>query len=75
MEAILLCTIGGLLGLTIGYVDARVVPSALGWPVEFNKAMTLIALVCSTLIGVAFGFLPAERAARLDPSVALRYRQ
>ena len=75
LEAILLCTIGGLLGLTIGYVAARVVPSALGWPVEFNKAMALIALVCSTLIGVAFGFLPAERAARLDPSVALRYRQ
>ena len=75
LEAILLCTIGGLLGLTIGYVAARVVPSALGWPVEFNKAMALIALVCSTLIGIAFGFLPAERAARLDPSVALRYSQ
>jgi putative ABC transport system permease protein len=75
LEAILLCTVGGLLGLATGYVAARVVPSTLGWPVEFNKAMALIALACSTLIGIAFGFLPAERAARLDPSVALRYSQ
>jgi putative ABC transport system permease protein len=72
LEAALLCTIGGLLGLAIGYAATRIVPSALGWPVEFNKPMALVAVACSAIIGVVFGFLPAERAARLDPAEILR---
>jgi putative ABC transport system permease protein len=72
LEAALLCTIGGLLGLAIGYAATRIVPSALGWPVEFNKPMALVAVACSAIIGVIFGFLPAERAARLDPAEILR---
>jgi putative ABC transport system permease protein len=59
LEAVLLCTIGGLSGLIAGYACARVVPSALGWPIEFNQAMALIAVACSSLIGVVFGLLPA----------------
>lgn len=72
LEAVLLCTIGGLLGLIVGYACARVIPSALGWPIEFNGAMALIAIACSSLAGTVFGLLPAERAARLDPAVVLR---
>jgi putative ABC transport system permease protein len=72
LEAALLCTIGGLLGLAIGYAATRIVPSALGWPVEFNWPMALIAVACSTVIGVVFWILPAERAARLDPAEILR---
>jgi putative ABC transport system permease protein len=72
LEAVLLCTIGGLLGLAIGYACARVVPSALGWPTEFNERMALIAIACSSLIGIIFGLLPAQRAARLDPAALLR---
>ena len=68
----LLCTIGGLLGLAVGYACARVVPSALGWPTEFNERMALIAIACSSLIGIIFGLLPAQRAARLDPAALLR---
>jgi putative ABC transport system permease protein len=75
LEAALLCVIGGLLGLAIGYACARTVPSALGWPVEFNGTMALVALACSGLIGIVFGLLPAERAARLDPAVVLRSAQ
>jgi putative ABC transport system permease protein len=73
LEAVLLCTIGGLLGLISGYACTRVVPSALGWPIEFNGAMALIAIACSSLIGIVFGLLPAERAARLDPAALLRF--
>ena len=72
LEAVLLCTIGGLLGLAAGYACARVVPSALGWPTEFNERMALIAIACSSLIGIIFGLLPAQRAARLDPAALLR---
>lgn len=75
LEAVLLCTIGGLLGLIIGYACVRVVPAALGWPVEFNEKMALIAITCSSLIGIVFGLLPAERAARLDPASLLRSGQ
>jgi len=72
LEAVLLCTIGGLLGLAVGYACARVVPSALGWPTEFNERMALIAIACSSLTGIIFGLLPAQRAARLDPAALLR---
>ena len=75
LEAMLLCTMGGLLGLATGYAAARVVSLALEWPVEFDTTKALMALACSTLIGVAFGLVPAERAARLHPSVALRFSQ
>ncbi|MHC2723449.1 ABC transporter permease [Bradyrhizobium diazoefficiens] len=71
-EAVLLCTIGGLLGLAVGYACARVVPAALGWSTEFNERMALIAIACSSLIGIIFGLLPAQRAARLDPAALLR---
>lgn len=72
LEAVLLCIVGGLLGLAAGYAATRVIAWALGWPVNFDMAMALIALGCSTVLGIAFGLLPAERAARLHPSVALR---
>lgn len=72
LEAVLLCSIGGMLGLIVGYACARVVPTALGWPIEFNEEMALIAIASSGLVGTIFGLLPAERAARLDPAVVLR---
>jgi putative ABC transport system permease protein len=74
-EAALLCTLGGLLGLALGYACARVVPPALGWSIEFNQTMALLSVICSSIIGVVFGFLPAERAARLDPAVLMRSAQ
>jgi len=72
LEVALLCTIGGLLGLIVGYACTRVIPSALGWPIAFNERIALIAFACSGLVGVVFGLLPAERAARLDPAALLR---
>jgi len=72
LEAALLCTIGGALGLAVGYVSTRVIAAALAWPVEFNGAMALVAVASSGLIGILFGLVPAERAARVDPMTALR---
>jgi putative ABC transport system permease protein len=72
LEAVFLCSIGGLLGLAAGYACTRFVPSVLGWPVHVNGIVALVALSCSSLISLIFGLLPAERAARLDPAVVLR---
>src|SRR5262249_45946813 len=75
LEAAVLCSIGGLLGLAIGYAATRIVPSALGWPVEFNGKMAFMAFACSIVLGLVFGLLPAQRAARLDPATVLRASQ
>jgi putative ABC transport system permease protein len=75
LEASLLCTIGGLLGLAFGYATARVFADALGWTIEFSPMLATVAVGCAALIGLVFGLIPAERAARLDPVVALRSGQ
>jgi putative ABC transport system permease protein len=75
LEASLLCTVGGLLGLALGYAGARVVTNTLGWPIQFSTAMAVLAVACSSVVGIVFGILPAERAARLDPATVLRSGQ
>ena len=72
LEASLLCTIGGLLGLILGYVVACILAAAFGWTIEFSSVLGIMAVGCATLIGLVFGIIPAERAARLDPAVVLR---
>jgi putative ABC transport system permease protein len=48
LEAVLLRTIGGPLGLGVGHACARVVPSALAWHIAFIERMAMIAIACST---------------------------
>jgi putative ABC transport system permease protein len=75
LEASLLCTIGGLLGLLLGYAAARMLVAAFGWPIAFSWVPAIMAVGCPALIGLVFGIIPAERAARLDPAVVLRSGQ
>ncbi|MGB3392379.1 MAG: MacB family efflux pump subunit [Stenotrophomonas sp.] len=72
IEAVLVCLLGGVLGITLAL--------GIGWAFKsFGASFTLLfstgsivaAFACSTLIGVAFGFLPARNAAQLDPVEAL----
>ncbi len=72
-EAITLSMIGGLLGVVIGSVLARVVASRLGWTYSPRVDMTLLSFGFSALVGVGFGLYPARKASRLDPIEALRY--
>ncbi|MGY2492752.1 MacB family efflux pump subunit [Cupriavidus sp. CP313] len=72
VEAVLVCLIGGIVGLAlsfgVGFVFSLFVSK---WSMMFSVSSIVAAFLCSTLIGVAFGFLPARNAARLDPIDAL----
>ena len=73
IEAVLVCLIGGVLGialsLLIGWLFDYVGGGA--FRMQFSIVSIIAAFACSTLIGVLFGFLPARRAAQLDPVDAL----
>ncbi|EPC4486575.1 macrolide ABC transporter ATP-binding protein/permease MacB [Serratia liquefaciens] len=72
IEAVLVCLVGGALGITLSFAIGMLVQLVLpGWQISFPPAALLSAFVCSTAIGVVFGYLPARSAARLNPIDAL----
>ena len=73
IEAVLVCLIGGLLGIALALLIGWVFDTVSGgsFRMTFSIGSIVAAFTCSTLIGVLFGFLPARRAARLDPVDAL----
>ena len=72
IEAVLLCLIGGLLGIALAFGLGQLL-KILNAPFTMIYSTTSIiaAFACSTAIGILFGYLPARRAARLDPVEAL----
>ncbi|MGO4175273.1 ABC transporter permease [Bosea sp. TAF32] len=72
IEATTLATIGGAAGVALGIAAALTIANIAGWPSVISIETILIAVGVSGLIGVFFGFYPAQRAARLDPIEALR---
>jgi putative ABC transport system permease protein len=72
-EAVLLCLVGGLIGLTLGVGVAVIVSTVFNWPVFISPAVILLAILASAMVGVLFGFVPARRASQLNPIEALRY--
>jgi len=69
-EALVVSALGGLIGVAIGLGAAAIV-QAFGKPVEFSVGPVVLAFGCAFLTGLVFGFMPARKAARLDPVVAL----
>ncbi|MCO5094558.1 MAG: MacB family efflux pump subunit [Xanthomonadaceae bacterium] len=72
IEAIVVCGIGGLLGVALGLGVGMLVQN-LGMTVAFSAAPALLAFTCAFLTGVVFGYLPARKAAHMDPVAALAY--
>jgi putative ABC transport system permease protein len=72
-EAVALTTVGGLLGILLGSAIGVTVNLATGFPVSLPWWSFALGLGFSATVGIAFGMVPAIRAARLDPIEALRY--
>ena len=72
-EAVLLCVVGGLIGLMFGVGIAVVLAAMFSWPVYISPVTVLVAIGASAAVGILFGFVPARRAAQLNPIEALRY--
>jgi len=71
-EAIVLCLIGGLIGLSIIYFLAMFVSHAFDYPLSLTGHNIMLGLFISALIGLVSGFIPAYSASQLDPVEAIR---
>jgi ABC-type antimicrobial peptide transport system permease subunit len=72
-EAVMLCMLGGTMGILIGRGSSYVVSLVLRWPTAISVGAIVAAVLVSASVGIAFGFYPAYKASRLDPIEALRY--
>jgi macrolide transport system ATP-binding/permease protein len=73
VEAVVLCLIGGVLGILLGHGGSYIVWMLLRWPIEMVPSAIVAAVGVSATVGIVFGFYPAWKASRLDPIEALRY--
>ena len=73
LEAVLLSTVGGGIGVAIGVTGAQALGEMLGWPILVETGSTVSAFLFSAIVGMFFGFYPAWRASRLNPIDCLRY--
>ena len=73
VEAMVLCVLGGTLGILLGSGAAITMSKVAGWNTLISPGAVIVAFGFSAGVGVFFGLWPARRAASLDPIVALRY--
>ena len=73
VEAMTLSSIGGIIGILVGYGIASGIARLGGWPLVFSVPTVLLAFGFSLGVGLFFGIYPAHKASRLDPVQALSY--
>ncbi len=72
-EAVVLCEIGGIIGILLGILGGNITALIFSFPPVFPLDWAMIGFVITTIVGVVFGVYPAWKAANLDPIDALRY--
>ncbi|MBR3222136.1 MAG: ABC transporter permease [Kiritimatiellae bacterium] len=73
IEAVVLSTVGGALGVGLGVVVANVIGEVNHWPIVIEFSSALYSFLFSAFVGMFFGFYPAYRASKLNPIDCLRY--
>ena len=73
VEAITVSCLGGLIGIALGIVGSYGVGAIMDVKVAISLVSIFISFTVSAFIGIAFGYFPAKKAARLNPIDALRY--
>lgn len=72
-EAVVLCCLGGLIGIALAFLLSWGISGAIDVPFVFDPMINLLSFVFSAVMGIVFGYYPASRASRLDPIDALRH--
>jgi putative ABC transport system permease protein len=73
VEALVLSLLGGFIGLLLGIAGSDLISRFAGWTTLVSPASLVLAVTFAAAVGIFFGIYPAQRAAALDPIVALRY--
>ena len=73
VEALVLCLIGGAVGIALGKGCSYLLAAVLSWPTQTSLPAIVAAVVVSATVGMIFGFYPAWKASKMDPIEALRY--
>ncbi len=73
VEAVVLCFVGGLIGVGLGFALAQGLTEFLEWPTTMSPDAIAVSVGFAAVIGVVFGFYPAWKAAQLDPIESLRF--
>ena len=73
IESITLCLVGGVLGILVGFLLGVIAASVMGYSASVPVGSIIVSVLFSMVIGVFFGYYPANKAAKMNPIEALRY--